>query len=103
MLRLAHGLLARDGAAAARAETQLQRGLGFVWMDELVDLLADYEKSRAAYPTFSAFAPRLVAYYNDLAPRIERVRDAYESHRPRIIRTSIGRRLWPSHWLLSRL
>ncbi|MEO8621826.1 MAG: DUF4932 domain-containing protein [bacterium] len=82
-------LLASDGPAAARAETQLQRGLGFVWMDELVDLLGDYEKSRAAYPTFSTFAPRLVAYYNDLAPRIERVRDAYESHRPRIIGTSI--------------
>jgi len=84
-----HYLLASDGPAAARAEMQLQRGLGFVWMDELVDLLGDYEAHRVTYPTFSAFAPRLVAYYNGLAPRIERVRDAYESRRPRIIQTSI--------------
>jgi hypothetical protein len=83
-------LLTNDGAAAARVETQLQRGLGFVWMDELVDLLGDYEAHRATYPTFSAFAPRLVAYYNDLAPRIELVRNAYDSHRPRIIKTSIA-------------
>jgi Domain of unknown function (DUF4932) len=82
-------LLANDGAAAARAETQLQRGLGFVWMDELVDLLGDYEAHRTEYPTFSAIAPRLVAYYNELAPRIERVRAAYVSRRPRIVTTSI--------------
>ena len=85
-------LLVTDGPAAARTETQLQRGLGFVWMDELVDLLGSYEADRTRYPTFSAFAPRIVAYYNDLAGRITRVRAAYESHRPTIIRTSIANR-----------
>ena len=83
-------LLANDGPAAGRAELQLQRGLGFVWMDELVDLLGEYEANRAKYPTFSAFAPRIVEYYDALAPRIEQARDAYESHRPRIIKTSIA-------------
>jgi hypothetical protein len=83
-------LFANDGAAAARAETQLQRGLGFVWMDELVDLLGTYEANRAQYPTFSAFAPRIIEYYNNLAPRIEAVRDAYDGRRPSIVRTSIA-------------
>lgn len=83
-------LLANDGPAAARAETQLQRGLGFVWMDELVALLGDYEAHRSTYPTFSAFAPGLVAYYDDLGARIDNVRDTYENHRPRIIKTSIA-------------
>lgn len=83
-------LLANDGPAAARTETQLQRGLGFVWMDELVELLGGYESNRAQYPTFSAFAPRLIEYYNDLAPRIETVLDAYNGRRPRIITASIA-------------
>lgn len=83
-------LLTNESASAARAETQLQRGLGFVWMDELVELLGDYEAHRATYPSFSAFAPRLVDFYNGLAPRIDRVRDAYDKRRPRIIAASIA-------------
>jgi hypothetical protein len=82
-------LLATSGAAAARSELALQRGLGFVWMEELVDLLGEYEANRRVYPTFSAFAPRLVAYYDDLAGRIDRVQAAFESQRPRIVKTSI--------------
>jgi hypothetical protein len=83
-------LLTNDGDAAGRREMQIQRGLGFVWMDELVALLGQYESNRATYPTFSAFAPRIIQYYDDLAPRIASVRDAYESRRPRIISTSIS-------------
>ena len=90
-------LLVTDGPAAARTETQLQRGLGFVWMDELVDLLGSYEADRTRYPTFSAFAPRIVAYYNDLAGRITvcerrtRVigRQSSEHRSPIVTRTSI--------------
>ncbi|MEP6779523.1 MAG: DUF4932 domain-containing protein [Gemmatimonadaceae bacterium] len=83
-------LLANDGVAAARTETQLQRGLGFVWMDELVEVLGEYESQRAKYPTFSAFSPRLVAFYDSLAPRIIRVRESFEKNQPRIIKTSIA-------------
>jgi hypothetical protein len=83
-------LLANEGESAARAELQVQRGLGFVWMDELVDLLGTYEAHRDTYSTFSTFAPRLVAYYNDLAPRIERVAAAYDSRRPHIVKSSIA-------------
>jgi hypothetical protein len=83
-------LLASEGRAAAVAETRLQRGLGFVWMDELVELLGEYEANRATYPSFRAFAPRLVSYYEGLAPRIERELDAFEAQRPRIVKTSIA-------------
>ena len=83
-------LLANDGPAA-RAELQVQRGLGFVWMDELVELLGQYEAYRTTYPTFSAFAPRIVAYYDSLAPRIDGMLAAYEARRPRIVKTSIAK------------
>ena len=83
-------LLANEGAVAARDETALQRGLGFVWMPELVTLLGEYEANRATYPTFSAFVSRIVSYYDGLAPRLAGLRDASERQRPRIISTSIA-------------
>ncbi|MBC7894304.1 MAG: DUF4932 domain-containing protein [Cytophagaceae bacterium] len=84
-------LLANDGASAGRAESRVQAGLGFFWIDELVELLGEYEANRTQYSTFSTFMPRLVAYFDDLAPRVTEMRTAYENRRPRIIKTSIAR------------
>ncbi len=83
-------LLATDGPVAASNELSLQRGLGFVWMDELVRLLGEYESQRSAYPTFASFLPRLVDYFDALAPRIDRVVAAFDSRRPFITSTSIA-------------
>lgn len=83
-------LLANEGQAAADRETRVQRGKGFVWMDELVSLLDDYESHRSLYPTFAAFMPRVVEYYSRLAPRADRLIVDYEQLRPRIVSASIG-------------
>jgi hypothetical protein len=82
-------LLAKDSRTAAERETRLQRGMGFVWMEELVSLLGDYETDRTRYPTFATFMPRIVAYYNRLAPRVDRVVAEFEQQRPRIVSASI--------------
>jgi hypothetical protein len=82
-------LLAKEGPAAAEAETRAQRGLGFVWMDDLVSLLGDYESSRPSYPTLSAFMPRIIAFYDELAPRIDRVVGEFDAHKPTITESSI--------------
>lgn len=83
-------LLANDGPVAAGNELSLQRGVGFVWMDELVQLLADYESQRSTYPTFASFLPRVVEYFDALAPRIDRVQADFDARRPSIINTSIA-------------
>ena len=83
-------LLDNEGRAAARTETRVQQGLGFVWMGQLVELLGNYETHRTQYPTFGSFVPRLVSFFNEIAPGVERLEHAYEQHRPRIIRTSIA-------------
>ena len=83
-------VLATDGPVAASKELSLQQGLGFVWMDELVRLLGEYESQRSTYPTFASFLPRVVDYFDALAPRLDRVMAAFDSRRPSIISTSIA-------------
>lgn len=51
--------------AAQRVRTEIRRG--FLWMDELAALLEDYEANRDAYPSFTAFVPRIVAFFKTTA------------------------------------
>lgn len=56
-----------EGEAGGRRAIDHQKKRGFLWMQELSDLLADYETQRDRYPTLEAFAPRLVAFFKDQA------------------------------------
>lgn len=47
-----------------------EQQIGFVWMDELVDLLHQYNSQRSRYPTFDSFMPTVAQFYRSLAPRI---------------------------------
>ncbi|MEP6832899.1 MAG: DUF4932 domain-containing protein, partial [Gemmatimonas sp.] len=82
-------LLANDGPEAAAKETRQQRGVGFIWMDELAPLFAEYEANRKQYPTLASFMPRIIDYYNGLAPRIDSMTNEFNSHRPSITSASI--------------
>jgi hypothetical protein len=48
---------------------RLEQRNGFYWMDRLVDSLKQYDTQRAQYPAFSAYLPRIVEFYRDLAPK----------------------------------
>ncbi|WP_316845597.1 DUF4932 domain-containing protein [Pedobacter psychrodurus] len=52
---------------AIAQEISVQQKKGFVWMGELVALLGEYESSRATYPTFKSFYPRITAFFNQVA------------------------------------
>jgi hypothetical protein len=82
-------LLAADGRDAALRETRAQQGRGFVWMDQLVSLLGEYESHRARYPTFASFMPRIAAFYDTLAPQVAGMGAEFERHRPRVLGASI--------------
>jgi hypothetical protein len=53
-----------------RNRIRAEQAAGFIWMDELCDLLRKYESDRQRYPTFKSFLPAVVEFYNSLAPRI---------------------------------
>jgi hypothetical protein len=76
--------LAHGGEAAGRSAVESERRRAFLWTGELYDLLGEYEKDRTAYPTLEAFMPRVVAYFNQLGPRVQGMATAYEAARPRV-------------------
>lgn len=77
--------LAHGGEAAAKSAIGYERGRSFLWTGELFDLLGEYEKDRAKYPTLEAFMPRVVEYFNALGPRVKGMAEAYEAARPKIV------------------
>ncbi|HET7456882.1 MAG TPA: DUF4932 domain-containing protein [Gemmatimonadaceae bacterium] len=66
-----------------------ERGKGWLWLPELADRYAVYERDRPAYPTLDAFMPRIVAYYDSLPDRIPEIERAYEAGRPHVVSTSL--------------
>ena len=62
--------LAHGGEAAVRRNIESDRLDSFVWAQELYDLLGEYERQRAAYPTLEFFTPKLVEYFQGLGPRV---------------------------------
>jgi hypothetical protein len=73
------------GVLATWMATQNEKGRGFAWAGELSDLLGEYEAHRDKYPTLEAFAPRLVAFFNDYAKKYDREQTALDAKRPQVV------------------
>jgi hypothetical protein len=73
------------GDSAAAVEVAAQRARGFLWTDELFELLADYEGDRGTYPTLDAFLPRVAEFFDALAPRLAGEIAEYDRTRPRLV------------------
>lgn len=82
-------VLATEGPAAARAQVAWDAARGFVWNEELFDLLGEYEARRGDYPTLAAFRPRLVAYFDSLPARVPALAERFDATRPRVVGLSI--------------
>jgi hypothetical protein len=66
-----------------------ERGKGWLWLPELADRYAAYERARVRYPTLDAFMPRVVAYYDSLPDRLPALKEAYDAGRPHVATTSL--------------
>jgi len=64
-------LLAYGGEKAALPIIRDELAHSFLWTADLFDLLGEYERSRDRYPTFDSFMPRIVDYFDGLAPHID--------------------------------
>jgi hypothetical protein len=81
-------ILAHDGEAAARQAVGSEEGRSFLWTGELFDLLGRYEADREHFGTLDAFMPKVVAYFEALAPRIGSTVEAYDAKRPKVVSMS---------------
>jgi hypothetical protein len=64
-----------DTLADKELKTQLSKG--FVWMNEFVVLLAQYENERTQYSTLESFMPRIVSFYDTVASQIDIIDQHY--------------------------
>ena len=60
---------------------------GFLWIENLVNLLSDYEKNREKFLTLKEFMPEIVKLQNGLSPK--HLQQIYDSKCPRIVSTNI--------------
>ena len=78
-----------EGPGAAREAIVSESLRSFWWVGDLSDLLGTYEKDRDTYPTLESFMPRVVQFFNGIAPRMDELRRRYEESRPKILAMSI--------------
>ncbi len=68
-------------------ELKQQLANGFVWMKELVDILEQFELQRKTYPTLESFMPKIVNFYDTIAPKIKAYDYAYLERCAKVIST----------------
>ena len=74
-----------EGEEAARRAIQAEKGKGFLWMQEMSDLLGEYEAHREQYPTMEDFSPRLVAFFAESAKNPPKTQTDLAGKRPKVV------------------
>lgn len=54
-----------------KTHSERDKSIGFYWIDELAELLLEYEANRNCYPTLDSFMPRIIDFYKELATKSE--------------------------------
>ena len=62
-----------------------ERKSGFLWIEDVINVLEHYESNRDKYPTLQSFMPQIVKFYNQLALRIDSVKKHFEQNRPQVV------------------
>lgn len=69
-------------------ERQDQLDRGFVWIDDLVSELENYDKQRDKYPTLEKYMPQLIVAFDNYAENISNLIEKDDQTRPKIISIS---------------
>jgi aminoglycoside/choline kinase family phosphotransferase len=60
----------RPGPEAAQERVACETARNFIWLGDLNRVMEQYERERDRYPKFVDFMPRIVEYFDQLAPRV---------------------------------
>ncbi len=73
------------GPAAARKAITEEKASGFAWIEDLSDVLGEYETRRGQHATLDEFMPRIVAVFNRHAAHLEQKAAEVVGDEPRIV------------------
>jgi hypothetical protein len=74
-----------EGEDAAKRAIQAEKRNGFLWMQEMSDLLGEYEAHREQFPTLEDFSPRLIAFFAEAAKKIPKTQVDLAGKRPKVV------------------
>ena len=74
-------------ATASNWFSSMEKGKGFLWIDQLVDLLDKYENNRDKYPALDKFMPEVVKLSNGI--KMQKLQKEYDANAPKILGTNI--------------
>jgi Domain of unknown function (DUF4932) len=74
-----------EGEEAARRAIQSEKRKGFLWMQEMSDLLGEYEAHRDQYRTLEDFSPRLIAFFAESAKNFPKAQTELAGKRPKVV------------------
>ncbi len=77
--------MAHESKRKVKALIQEEEERQFLWMGELTNLLDEYETQRDKYKTMDAFAPRLIGFFNDYAPKFVKQQQRQQSKSPQVV------------------
>jgi hypothetical protein len=79
--------LAKHDPEGQSAQRQLreEEQRGFIWTENLVTILGEYERNRDTYPTLSSFMPRIVQFFDKTAADFPTLHQAYEQKRAHVV------------------
>lgn len=77
-------VLEHQGEAAARRAAESEQARAFLWTGDLAALLDEYQKDRKTYPTLESFMPRVVAFFNTMAPQTADLVRKQDEARPKV-------------------
>jgi hypothetical protein len=75
--------LESKGRSRAEIEAKIreEQKKGFLWMNDLFDLMHEYTAQRSRYRTFDSFMPVVAQFYRDLSPRLPEMKaDFYKKY-----------------------
>jgi Domain of unknown function (DUF4932) len=82
-------LAAHESAEIVAAEIEAQNPIGFTWTGRLAELLGQFEKDRAAYPTLADFIPRIAEFFAAEAQRApENAETPVDPAAPRVVKST---------------
>jgi hypothetical protein len=73
-----------DGRLAYIRDTVVQKQRQFLWIGQLGKLLGDYESDRDHYQDLEAFAPKIVAFFNDYAEKLDNEQKTKSANSPNV-------------------
>ncbi len=74
-----------DGRLAYLKATFLEKQRQFLWVGQLAKLLGEYENDRGRYRDLEAFAPKIAAFFNDYAEKLDNQQEAKSTNTPKVV------------------